>query len=160
MTPREPYAYFREVVQSDLPYFAQCMGAGTGLPYGRWNNIYESLLLQYKDEEDTWRPTTRVMVVEGRPVFLLEMVQDILFFTGPPSWREHPRRMMLAWQASLVYFFLRMGFQEVKVIVEEYQSGELIALERLGCRKESIVRHRSGSQYRFVCRVEDFMPVI
>jgi hypothetical protein len=136
------------------------MGAGAGLPYNRWENILGSLILQFRDAEDCWRPNTWVMVVERRPVFLLEMIEGQLYFTGPPSWGDHSRRMMLAWQASLVHFFLKLGLQEIRMTVPAYRSGEVTALERLGCCKEGVLAERSGTYYQYICRASTFLPVI
>jgi hypothetical protein len=160
MPTSEPYAFFRHVLESDLPHIAQCIGAGAGLPYARWNNILNSLQLQFEDAEDSWRPHTWVMVVEGRPIFLLEEVGQQIYFTGPPSWGDHSRRMMLAWQASLVHFFIRLHRQEVRIVVQAYRQAELKALERLGCEREGLIRDKSGTHYLLVCRPEAFTPVI
>jgi hypothetical protein len=160
MTSNEPYAFFRQVIESDLPYIAQCLGAGAGLPYAAWGAILQSLRLQFYDAEDGWKPYAWVMVIEGRPVFLLESIDDQLFFTGPPSWADHSRRMMLAWQAALIYFFLRLGRDVVNVAVQAHRATEVKALQRLGCRKTGAFTDRSGTYFRLSCRREEFCPVI
>ena len=160
MRVNEPYAFFRQVIESDLPYIAQCMGAGMGLPYAAWAAILESLRLQFHDEEHGWRPYALVMVVEDSPVFLLENVGDQLFFTGPPSWSDHSRRMMLAWQAALIHFFLRLRRTEVNIVVQAHRTTEIKALERLGCRRTGTFTDRIGAYHRFSCRPEELCPVI
>ena len=69
MQLNEPYSFFRQVIESDLPYIAQCIGAGAGLPYATWGNILHSLRLQFRDEEDSWRPYAWVLVVEDSDFF-------------------------------------------------------------------------------------------
>lgn len=160
MQLNEPYSFFRQVIESDLPYIAQCIGAGAGLPYATWGNILHSLHLQFRDEEDSWRPYAWVLVVEDRPVFLLESIGDQLFFTGPPSWGEHSRRMMLAWQAALVHFFLRLRRKEVNIAVQALRTTELNALEKLGCRRTGTFADRGGMHYHLSCRPEELCPVI
>jgi hypothetical protein len=160
MTSTGPHAFFRQVAADDLPYFARCMGAGAGLPYTRWENILGSLELQFRDEEDSWRPHARVMVVEGRPVFLLEDTGDQVFLTGPPSWVDHTRRMTLVWQAALVYFFIQLRRSEVRMVVHAYRAAEVTAVERLGCTRESVYTDRSGMHYRYICRPEDLRVMI
>jgi len=160
MKRNEPYAFFRQVIESDLPYIAQCIGAGAGLPYSAWGNIHRSLELQFQDEEDCWRPYSWMMVVEDRPAFLLESIGDEVFFTGPPSWADHSRRMMLAWQAALIHFFLHLRRPEVCIVVQAHRAAELQALERLGCRRADTYTDRSGVHHRLICRPDDFRPVI
>ena len=160
MKPNEPYAFFRQVIESDLPYIAQCIGAGAGLPYSAWGKILRSLELQFRDEEDSWRPYTWMLVVEDRPVFLLESIGDEVFFTGPPSWADETNRMMLAWQAALIHFFLHLRRQEVCIVVQAHRTAETQALERLGCRRTGMYTDRSGVHYRLHCRPEDLRPVI
>lgn len=160
MTSNEPYSFFRQVIESDLPYIAQCIGAGAGLPYATWDKILHSLQLQFRDKENSWCPYAWVLVVEDRPVFLLESIADQLFFTGPPSWQEHSRRMMLAWQASLVHFFLRLGCKEVHIAVQEHRTTELRALEKLGCRRTGTFTDRGGTHYLMTCTPEELCPVV
>lgn len=155
-----PHAFFRQVVEGDLPYIARCMGAAAGLPYARWENILGSLELQFRDEEDSWRPQAWVMAVGDRPVFLLEDTGDQVFLTGPPSWGEHTRRMALVWQAALVHFFLRLQRREVRMVVQATREAEVKALENLGCRRESVYINGIGTHYLYVCRPDDLRAVI
>jgi hypothetical protein len=155
-----PHAFFRQVEEGDLPYFAHCIGVGAGLPYARWEKILGSLELQFRDEEDCWRPQAWVMAVGDRPIFLLEDTGDQVFLTGPPSWGGHTRRMALVWQASLVHFFLRLQRREIRMVVHITRHAEVTALENLGCRRESVYTDRNGTHYIFVCRPEDLRAVI
>ena len=160
MTSTGPHAFFRQVMEDDLPYIAHCIGVGAGLPYARWERILGSLELQFRDEEDSWRPQAWVMVLEDRPVFLLEDAGGQVFLTGPPSWRTHTRRMALVWQAALVHFFLRLQRTEVRMAVLATHEAEVKALENLGCRRECEYEDRSGTHYLYVCRPEDLRAVI
>ncbi|MDO6433029.1 hypothetical protein Q4E93_20645 [Flavitalea sp. BT771] len=154
------HAFFRQVEEGDLAYFAHCIGVGAGLPYAKWEKILGSLELQFRDKENCWRPQAWVMAVEDRPVFLLEDTGDQVFLTGPPSWGGHTRRMALVWQAALVHFFLRLQRAEVRMVVQASRAAEVKALENLGCRRESVYTDRSGTHYFYVCRPEDLRAVI
>lgn len=160
MTATDPYAFFRQVIESDLPYFARCMGAGASLRYALWENILNSLQFQFQEQIGGWHSDTWVMVVQDQPIFILENAGQGISLTGPPSWKDDPHQMMLAWQASLVHFFLRLRLPEVSIVVQPNHTGEVIALERLGCLREEPAVDAIDDLLRFKCRPEVFMPVI
>ena len=153
-----PNYFVRPLEEKDLPYATRWYGKCAGLPRDEWNLILQQYQEQFRDPNDPWRTTTHVMVAGRRPIFLLELSAGQAFLLTSPVIATNPRRLMLAWQAALVYIFLQAKLAEVRINVHSVNKAEVVALERLGCLKETVHKEKSGLHYMYLCSVEDFKP--
>jgi len=150
--------FVRPLEEKDLPYTTRWYGKYAGLPRSEWSLILQQYQEQFRDPDDPWRTNAHVMVAGKRPVFLLELTAGQAYLLTSPSIATNPRRLMLAWQAALVYLFLQAKLPEVRINVHAGNKAEVVALERLGCLKETVHKEKSGLHYMYLCSCEDFKP--
>jgi hypothetical protein len=83
-----------------------------------------------------------------------------LYLLYPPSVRASSRKLLLAWHAATVFIFLRCGLEQVQVAVPASETSESEALLMMGYRLVETTTEGPETTYLYLCKREEFTPVV
>jgi hypothetical protein len=167
---------FRRLKVTDMHWLSGWLGTGGPQSQAIRETLQTALKKYYHHLWHSQRVNTWVMTLNRRPVLCLTLLrltdQEItppfrksgcrhqLYLLASPSIHQNDRKLMLAWQASSVHAFLKMGLTCVQVHIHDSQTAENDALLMLGYYLVGISSEEYGTINVYECRREDFRPVL
>jgi len=165
----------RRLKASDIEILAAWAGSKGAVNEGVRDRVSKVFNRHYHHLWHSRHIRSWVMTVNGRPVFCLSLLQLTepgrstrqesgcdyhLYLLASPAIGRDVHQLRRAWQAAAVYAFLGLGVAEVQVGVDAFEEGENDALVMMGFRLVETTREGLVKTNLYVCRRDEFRPVL